>query len=225
MTVKKKQLPKIDIVIDSRESKDIKNYLTRYQSKNYNFTTAQLKEGDFISERVIIERKTIKDLYASMNDGRLTSQLNRMSTYNEKVRVILVIGDLAKSCKEMKYYKLNVNELTLINAMASAGYRYNFQIIWAYDMKSGMRLMLSYIRGIHDGKYNQPLGAFPLVLMAQYLGVSKASMEILIEKYGSLDKLMTVPESQLIKIKGIGKTKAKQIKKRLINNIPVGKTW
>jgi len=225
VSVKKKNVTKIDVTIDSRESPEIKSYLTRYHSKNYNFDIKQLKEGDFVSERVIIERKTIKDLNASINDGRLNNQLNRMSTYNDKVKVMLIVGDMSQSCKELRRYKINVNDLTLINAIASTSYRYNFHVIWAYDMKSGMRLMLSFIRGIHDGKYNQPTGAYPIVLMSQYLGISKVSMELIIEKYGTLEKLLTVPESQLIKIDGIGKAKAVNIKKRLKESIPIGKSW
>lgn len=224
MTINEKQ-EKIHVIIDVHESDEIKKYLTRYQTKNFSFEIKGIAEGDFLTDRVIIERKKIKDLQASLFDGRYTGQTNKMATHSDKIRVFLIIGNLKDEVQNMRRYKINANELTLINAIASASYRYGFYVIWAHDYKEGLRVMLSFIQGIHNEKFCEPVNAFPSVLMARYLGISKQTMEKLLRDHSSLKNIAELPEAQLIKYDGIGKIRAKQIKYRLTDTVPIGKHW
>lgn len=222
----KKDIEKIDVIIDSRETKEIKTYLKRYHSKKFNFNVKQIKTGDYLTDRVICERKTVKDLFGSINDGRFTGQMNRLASFNDHVKILLVIGDINKDCKDInrkiRSKKIKCNELTLIKTIASAGYRYGLEIIWAHEQKEGLRTLLAYIEGVHEGKLWEPKGAFPNVLMARYLGISTDSMMELIEKYETVKCLTDVSQSELIKIDGIGTKRAKKIKERLNNKIIVG---
>lgn len=213
------------MIIDVHESEEIKKYLTRYHTKNFTYEIKGLPEGDFLTDRVIIERKKVKDLQASLIDGRYTGQTNKMATHVDKIKVFLIIGNLKDEIQAMRRYKINANELTLINAVASAGYRYGFYVIWSHDMKEAMRVMLSFVSGIHDNKFCEPVNAFPTVLMARYLGITKQAMEQLVKDHGNIQTIMNLPEGQLIKYDGIGKKRAKQIKTRLTETIPIGKHW
>lgn len=54
---------------------------------------AQLPVGDYlVSERLLIERKSIADLYASLKDGRLFDQMGRMREVYSRP-VLLVEGE------------------------------------------------------------------------------------------------------------------------------------
>lgn len=76
----------LNITIDDREKKIIKYY----QEYDDNFTTwkvERLKIGDFIicngNKRIIIERKTLKDLSSSIKDRRIYNQINNLKNQKD----------------------------------------------------------------------------------------------------------------------------------------------
>jgi len=82
------------IIVDTREQDEEQDYFTR---NNIEFEREALMCGDYAAEdvdgnRVVIERKEIKDFIQSLFEGRLDSQLVRLS--QERLPILFISGTL-----------------------------------------------------------------------------------------------------------------------------------
>ena len=124
------------IKIDSREQELIracKYYLEISPLyKNISIIVEQLPLGDIIitdekSEKVIIERKSIRDLSASIKDGRYEEQsyrLNGIAHPNHNI-IYLIEGDMNRP----NLFKDSTNKMTLYSALCSLQYFKGFSVI------------------------------------------------------------------------------------------------
>lgn len=210
-------MSKLSMIVDSREPEKYYKYCVK-TFKNVDFTYVVQKEGDYNTDKIICERKTIGDLYNSIVDGRYIGQLNRMAVH-DKIKVLLIAGDINEYCSKRRKRGYKCNEAMLYGAIAMAAYRYGFHIIWAMDTEAALKTYVPFAEKVEDGEYMVPTKAFPETLMARYLGVSKQIMDDLIAKYGSVENITMATEKDLCEIKGIGAGRAVQIKERLTEAI------
>lgn len=206
---------KIDIIIDSREPKQIQNYLKK-KFKDISFDIKALPEGDFQSEHVLCERKTVADLYSSILDKRLWAQVNRMSTHTDKIKVLLVVGNLDEYIKQMRIYKKRVNKKSIANAIVSINVRYNFVIMWIEDDKSAYNHLIEFMLAVENNEFMEPARAEVDTLLAKYFDITLPQMRALMKKYPSLKDIMEADNQEIISVRGIGEIKAKRIKAKLI---------
>ena len=110
----------MEIVIDSRESKLIGKFEEKNETK---FSVCQLDIGDFLIKRndevvLVIERKTLGDLYSSIQDGRYKEQkLRLISNFKTHQIVYLIEGTMREYNKKyLKNFKSIVNG-SVINTM------------------------------------------------------------------------------------------------------------
>ena len=73
------------ITIESREPKEICNYLTEY-GKTY--TIARFSPGDYIINKWVVERKTWSDFFTSYKDGRLYEQISALNSRGNGIIVL-----------------------------------------------------------------------------------------------------------------------------------------
>lgn len=210
-------MKKLHLIVDSREPKKYYDFCVK-SFKNVEFVYEVQKEGDYNTDKIICERKTIGDLYNSIVDGRYISQLNRMSAH-DRIKVLLIAGDIRDYCSKRRRRGYKCNEAMLYGAIAMAAYRYGFHIIWAEDTEKCLKTFIPFAQKVEEGEYMVPTKAFPETLMARYLGVSKQIMDDLIIKYGTVENIARASEKDLCKVKGIGAGRAKQIKERLTEAI------
>jgi ERCC4-type nuclease len=131
--------PNIVIRIDVRETELIaKCQSLATQFPNVNFLNEQLPLGDIIindgqEELIIIERKSLADLAASIKDGRYTEQsyrLNGIQHHNHNI-VYLIEGDFSKF-NAFKYNAFKGDKLdkqALYSAMFSINYYKGFSLM------------------------------------------------------------------------------------------------
>ncbi len=88
------------LIIDSREPRHLIDALLE---KVPGSRVESLPYGDFLIEgsnqRFIIERKTVRDLFASLNDGRMWDQLKGIERFEGYKRVLLVEGSFRSAWK------------------------------------------------------------------------------------------------------------------------------
>ena len=113
-------------------SKHFKSELT---IKNENLPLGDIILYDEKTEKelVIIERKTLKDLAASIRDGRYAEQgfrLNECNMHNHNV-IYLIEGDLQRYVP----YKTNVDKKALISSMVSINYFKGFSLHRTLDIQ------------------------------------------------------------------------------------------
>jgi len=85
----------------------------------------RLKTGDYVWKDVCIERKTMDDFCASMIDGRLRSQVERMKK-EFKYNYVLVSGKISGR-------KGDMNENCVIGMLVSLVVKYNIKILILED--------------------------------------------------------------------------------------------
>jgi ERCC4-type nuclease len=129
------------IKIDFRETDlhcSMKKIMTSYE--NIKIYTENLPIGDIIiydddgTEKIIIERKTLNDLAASIRDGRYSEQsfrLNNTSLHNHSI-VYLLEGNI-HTYKSSKYGR-PVEKEALLSAMTSMTYTKGFSIYRSADL-------------------------------------------------------------------------------------------
>ena len=199
-----------DIDVDTREPKTIIKYLQKAFPKD-KFTLATLKEGDYRSKKVLCERKKIGDLYGSIMDKRIWSQVNRMAQFDDMKLVLLITGSLPEYIKSMRRYKKFINEKIIYSCIDDIACRYDFEIIWIEDEKDALNVMVGYMENVDEGNRNVPTKAHPEALIARYLGITIPQYLELHKSHGCLTKIAKVSSTELAKVKGIGAIKAKRI--------------
>ena len=118
---------KVDVFVDYRE-KYIKEYFEKNREYDSIVSVKNLEIGDIVilvngEPAILIERKTIKDLAASIQDGRLREQKYRItgSKYPHKNVIYLIEGDL----DEKIYGRIDKRTLqgSIINTMLRDDYK------------------------------------------------------------------------------------------------------
>jgi ERCC4-type nuclease len=135
------------IKIDIRET-ELLNCINKTIANNLNFNkiiiqSVQLPIGDIIisdetEEKIIIERKTIHDLQASIKDGRYEEQsyrLNGLPNHNHNI-IYLIEGDANKINKFIK-----VDTLSLYSAMFSLNYYKGFSLFRTISLEETAKVI------------------------------------------------------------------------------------
>jgi len=198
------------IIVDTREPPTIIKYLQKTFPKDM-FSRETLKEGDYKSTKVLCERKKIGDLYGSIMDKRIWSQVNRMAQFDDMKLVLLITGSLPEYIKSMRRYKKFINEKIIYSCIDDIACRYGFEILWIENEKDALNIMVGYMENVDEGNLNVPTKAHPEARIARYLGITIPQYNELRKSHGSLMKIAKVPALDLSKIKGIGPIKAKRI--------------
>ncbi len=201
------------IAMDHREDLHFKSLL---ESHGAEVQTSSLSVGDFIcSDRTVIERKTRKDFESSVMDGRLFDQLARLaSSYS---RVILIV--------EGKEGAGMLKKPSLLGAYSSVLTDYGAAIFFTRSQESTSELIYAVakheqlmekrplrITGKSKGK-TLPRNQIAIVEMLPLVGPKMA--RTLLENFGTVENLFSTSEEDLLKIEGLGKKKAKAIRKAL----------
>jgi len=131
------------IKVDNREQellKQIQNLVLFIPAfKQLKVETAALPLGDIIiyddnDEKLIIERKCLNDLLASIKDGRYEEQSYRLNGLNHPNHNIyyLIEGDVNKT---NRFKDNNIEKLTLYSAMFSLNYYKGFSVMRTLSME------------------------------------------------------------------------------------------
>ena len=122
----------VEFIIDNREK--IKDIL---QEKIKDATCRNLEIGDYLFQMnskpfLIIERKTISDMAASIRDGRNREQKKRLTNYNTDCNVIYLIeGDLTMNNKCFNYNK--IDKYTIVSSIINTIIRDKLQVFHTSD--------------------------------------------------------------------------------------------
>lgn len=140
------------LTLDTREaglSKELDSLNVQYAMKPLDI--GDIAVGDMTDgvPKMIIERKTMSDLYSSIVDGRYSSQKQRLEEYKElhpdtQIAYLLETIDFKKLTKVQKNVVRGVLENTVL--------RNTFQIIVSYDTTLTASMIKSFVTKISDPK-------------------------------------------------------------------------
>ena len=214
------------ILIDNREVK-LKNYFKEYsyvEFKNLDIGDIILKIGNQIV--LIIERKTINDLYCSIKDGRYKEQKTRlMSNYSCNTILYLLEENIVS-------YKQKFNTDIIYGTVINTLIRDNIRILHSVSIEETIKYIEVLIKRIETNKeffitdttntlskpidYSESIKLekkknltpeiCQITQLAQIPGVSIHSSKIILEQYGNklknlvsaYDKLKDLPEKEML---------------------------
>ena len=145
------------IKIDCREKALLdecnKQQLINDSSQFIKIISENIPLGDIIiyddnnNEKLIIERKTLLDLAASIRDGRYTEQgfrLQQCSMHNHNI-IYLIEGDL----RYYKPFKSNIDKKALLSSMVSINYFKGFSLFRTITLNETAEWLLQLAKKLH----------------------------------------------------------------------------
>jgi ERCC4-type nuclease len=223
----------MELILDTREH-DLINLITLPK------TVKQLDIGDILINNpdglsILIERKTINDLIASIKDGRYKEQKARLQTYQGQV-IYIIEGTLLKSNSYYEHIKGAIVSISLSNfkVIQTKNIEETVEIInkiYSKLPEKKENISGGYIENIQvKKKENYTPELFYLLILSQIPKVSKKMAQEISLKYSNLEILINeIKTNDTINIskieiqhektkRKIGEKIAQTIKSYLINN-------
>ena len=209
------KLENLRIVVDDREQKSgIPNLL---KSVGLNVEMKTLPIGDYIvAPETIIERKSIRDLLASVFDGRLFDQCSRLKE-NFEHPIILMEGNVDE------IEEITDNPLIFYGALSTVVIDFKIPVIPTPSAAHTAKLLVSMCsrKDIPKGpflkkiKKSSDLEKQQLSSLCSLPGIGEKFAVRMLEKFGTPLRVFTATTSELAKVEGLGESRAKKIKKVL----------
>ena len=207
-------LESFQIIIDKREEKSGIPKLLK--AIGLNCIMKMLPIGDYIvSDETVIERKSIRDFVASISDGRLFDQCSRLKE-NFDNPVFIIEGNV----DELEY--IIESAVPFYGALSRLALEFKIPIVPTSDAchtakllttmcskKSSDKLYLKKVKKTTDLKKQQ------IATLCSLPGIGEKFAIQMLEKFETPLQVFAAKEAELGKIKGLGKTRAKKIKKIL----------
>ena len=209
------KLENLRIIVDDREQKSgIPNLL---KSVGLNVEMKTLPIGDYIvAPETVIERKSIRDLLASVFDGRLFDQCSRLKE-NFEHPIILMEGNVDE------IEEITDNPLIFYGALSTVVIDFKIPVIPTPSAAHTAKLLVSMCsrKYIPKGpflkkiKKSSDLEKQQLTTLCSLPGVGEKFAVRMLEKFGTPLRVFTATTSELSKVEGLGEARAKKIKKVL----------
>jgi len=209
------KLENLRIIVDERERKSGIPELLKSIGLNLEMKTLPI--GDYIvAPETIVERKSIRDLMASVFDGRLFDQCTRLKEHFEHP-IVLMEGNVDE------IEEITENPLIFYGAISTVVLDFKIPVIPTPSATHTAKLLVSmcsrkdtpkgpYLKKI---KKSSDLERQQLSSLCSLPGVGEKFAVRMLEKFGTPLKAFTATTAELAKVEGLGEARAKKIKKVL----------
>lgn len=203
---------KLVILCDYRES-EVNEILKKFNGVTVNESSLDI--GDFIcSKNVAIERKRHEDFLNSIIDGRIFEQARQLNE-NFKVPILIVEG----------YSTPRISENALKAAIASLLVDFGLSIINTKNPQDTATTIYWIAKKEQEekkrevffkvGRKPKEIKAIQEEIVASLPGVGRVLSKRLLEHFKTLKNIFNASEEELKKVKGLGESTAKKIRKIL----------
>ena len=209
------KLENLRIIVDDREKKSgIPDLL---KSIGLNIEMKTLPIGDYIvAPETIVERKSIRDLMASVFDGRLFDQCTRLKEHFEHP-IVLMEGNVDE------IEEITENPLIFYGAISTVVLDFKIPVIPTPSATHTAKLLVSmcsrkdtpkgpYLKKI---KKSSDIEKQQLSVLCSLPGIGEKFAVRMLEKFGTPLKVFSATTAELAKVEGLGEARAKKIKKTL----------
>ncbi len=226
------------ISIDFREKDIIKYCKEMNESNKIEIKTENLLLGDILIDKLLIERKTINDLAASILDGRYREQSFRLvKALDEGFKVFYFIEG------NMDLYTGSISKNTLVSTIYSLTHK-GFQVLLTKNSKETAFFILQFAekmkknkvdvsanivecnvsyentQGIIQTKKNKNITKdnISVFMLCQIPGISTTTAGILLEKYGHISHMIYAMKENPKEIENF-RNNEKKLNKNIIKNL------
>lgn len=204
----------INIIADDREQKSEVIRLL-LEIENVAVQIQRLSLGDYqIDNRVVVERKTLKDFAISIIDGRLFKQMIRLA--NSNFSGVLILEGTRKEIA-----KNGVTREAMQGALITVSLVLGVPVLRSASTSETAKLIVYIARqiesiasgGVHRYGYRPKDKRKKQLYILQGLpGVGPERAERLLKQFGSVEGVISASSDQLQSVYGIGKNVADKIK-------------
>ena len=191
-------------------------------SRCFDVQMDRLATGDYlVNGEVLVERKTISDLAASLVDGRLFPQVARLA-HSPYRSLILIEGPAPAS-------EPGVSRHSLEGALVSIAAIWRIPLLHSSDSQQSARMLrfiADQVRSPQErmlrrfDRKPKRVGSRRLFLLQSLPGVGPALADRLLSRFGSIERVVTVDAATLAGVRGIGPRKAARIRELVGNPSP-----
>ncbi|MFQ5710482.1 MAG: ERCC4 domain-containing protein [Candidatus Geothermarchaeales archaeon] len=207
---------RIRLVVDHREARSpVTDFL---RAPDVEVSLDSLPLGDYVvSERVLVERKTVDDFAASLMDGRLFQQVRGLRDAVE-LPILLIEGateDITKRIGEKSY----------IGAMASVLLDFRTPVVRTTSPKETALVLQGMARREQTAERREvalrperkPLSDLETqrYIVAGLPGVDAVLASRLLERFGTVEEVFRASVEELVGVRGIGRKTAERIREIL----------
>jgi ERCC4-type nuclease len=207
--------PRLRIIVDDRERASGKVLAALAARDDVTIEIARLEVGDYrVERRVVVERKTATDFAASLIDGRLFRQVATLAVTQE--RAVLVLEG-----RDQEWRDAGVRREAIQGALITIGVFFGAAVLHS-DAPEETAQLLVYLgrqaqRAAHGGLPRpgyRPKGkrARQLFLLQGLPGVGPARAARLLERFGSVEAIVTASADALAAVDGIGERTAEKMR-------------
>ena len=204
------KLDKPTVVVDTREPIEADNF---FRKEDINLLRLQLAFADYILPGgVAVERKTLEDFESSIYDGRLLRQMSELKENFQK-RILIIEGVVAP---ERLAAEIKEGALIRIALMGTS-------ILYSKNFDETLKLIKKMTLKLWEGgekNYSLMRGRKPkntrdrvLYILSSMPNISEKKARHLLKHFKSLHKLANADIKEIMKVEGIGKKIAEDIKK------------
>ncbi|GAC1424986.1 MAG: ERCC4 domain-containing protein [Chitinophagaceae bacterium] len=214
----KKQEKVIEVFADDREKND-SLLLALCKAGNTVVRTVRLITGDYLVNNLLIERKTIPDLCASITDGRLFCQASALAAAGLQPLIILegTSADLKASAMKREAIQGALITLSLL---------FRIPVLRSMSPEETARLILYATRQIENSGIPQQIYPRPfpgrkhfsrkqkmqIHVLQGFPGIGPVLSKQLLNKFGTLSAIFNASPQELVEVAGIGKATIKRIR-------------
>jgi Fanconi anemia group M protein len=207
---------KLKIIVDHREvPSGIVDELMRLGAE---VEACQLSVGDFIlSDRVGVERKSVGDFLQSIIDKRLMNQAKILRETFERPVLVLEGGSL--------YSRRAIHPNAIRGSLAALAVDVGIPILPTRDEKETALILFAIARreqldesrevAVRGEPKGLTLPEHQRFVVEGLPGVSTVLAKRLLEHFGTVERVMCASEEELKQVRGIGREKARSIRKIL----------
>ena len=136
----RKMKNKLIIEMDDREPN--LQLLADVNDMNIEFDRKRLKVGDYIHNKILVERKTIDDLCASILDKRIETQVEKMKDFDGEC-FIIIVGNL-------KNRSTDIHENCILGKMVSLVVKHHIKVLWCENEFQFLYILKNLIEKVEN---------------------------------------------------------------------------
>ena len=198
------------IVVDYREKALLGAFHQHHETVNVeskNLEVADILIENDAGSKILIERKTLKDLSASIRDGRYREQAERLTKSCDERECVFYLIEGSTSAYSKTNSKYTLPMATLVSAMFTLSTEFRFSLYRTNDVRESADWIICVASKFNKGSSgaSRPCQRHLLkrsdaitkdnvasIMIAQIPGMSVGSASQIIEQAGGLQQLLTI---------------------------------